>query len=391
VLLPLPAGSSPGPLDWSPDGSKIAFAYRFPGHTDLDIAVVAADGRGPITQLTTSPIDDHDPSWSPTGDRIAFDRGPQSGSITDGDLYVMNADGSGQTQVYDGEQNHFARSGTDWSPDGTTVLFSIEVSGTSQLFTIPAAGGTPKPLPVDGYQNDIASWGALASYDLTVVATGGGSGSVESSPAGISCTSCTATFADPTAVTLTPHPGAVSTFAGWADDCSGSGACVVPMTGDHTITARFDSTSTGGSGGGGAATPPVPAPTRPITPAPTSTPAPAPTASSTPARKQLGVTRKGTARADALSGTTRNDVLIGLAGNDRLNGGAGKDLLEGGAGNDRLTGGPGTDTMLGGPGNDATYAHDGTKDTVNCGAGRDIVFADRTDTVAPNCEAVHRS
>src|SRR5262249_30695174 len=67
LLVPLPAQTSVGQIAWSPDGSKIAFAYKFPGHSDYDIAVASADGRGPITELTSSPTDDHDPSWSPTG------------------------------------------------------------------------------------------------------------------------------------------------------------------------------------------------------------------------------------------------------------------------------------------------------------------------------------
>jgi hypothetical protein len=253
VLLPLPAGSSAGPLDWSPDGSKIAFSYRFAGHTDLDIAVVSADGRGPITQLTSSLIDDHDPSWSPTSDKIAFERGPQSGSITDGDLYVMDANGANQTLLFDGDSSHVAMSGTDWSPDGTTILFSVNNLGASQMFTVPAGGGSPTQLAGDGYQNSVASWGPSVSYGLAVTTAGTGGGTVTSSPAGISCDgSCQAIFADPTPVTLTATPASGSTFAGWAGaGCGGTGSCVVPMIGDRNVTANFSSVSSGGGGGGG--------------------------------------------------------------------------------------------------------------------------------------------
>jgi Ca2+-binding RTX toxin-like protein len=113
-----------------------------------------------------------------------------------------------------------------------------------------------------------------------------------------------------------------------------------------------------------------------------------------------GKTINGTTRADTLTGGPGNDVLNGRAGNDRLNGGGGNDILNGGAGNDRLsggagndklTGGPGKDTMLGGAGNDTVIATDGTKDTVDCGPGRDSVRADRRDVVAKNCEVVRRS
>jgi hypothetical protein len=48
-----------------------------------------------------------------------------------------------------------------------------------------------------------------------------------------------ATFADGTTVTLTAAPNRRSRFAGWSGDCSGTGACVLPMTADHSVSARF--------------------------------------------------------------------------------------------------------------------------------------------------------
>lgn len=118
--------------------------------------------------------------------------------------------------------------------------------------------------------------------------------------------------------------------------------------------------------------------------APSATPTPAPA----PAE---GKTLHGTAHADRLAGTAHDDVLNGLAGNDILRGGAGNDVLRGGAGNDLLIGGPGRDTMLGGAGNDVIRARDGQRDRVDCGTGRDVVYADRRDVVARDCERVKRS
>ncbi len=250
ILIPLAPGSTSGRIDWSPDGTKIAFAYRFPGHTDLDIAVAGADGRGDITRVTTSPIDDHDPAWSPTGDRIAFDRGPVSGSITDGDLYVINADGTNEAQLFDGDASHVATFGVDWSPDGSTILFSRFDNGNSDLFTIPAGGGALTQLTTDGHRDELPTWGLLASFDLSVADAGSGSGTVTSDVGGISCgASCGASFVDATTVTLTPSAGAGSTFAGWSGACSGTGPCVVSMLGDRDVTATFNTPSSGGGGG----------------------------------------------------------------------------------------------------------------------------------------------
>jgi Tol biopolymer transport system component len=47
------------------------------------------------------------------------------------------------------------------------------------------------------------------------------------------------------------------------------------------------------------------------------------------------------------------------------------------------------DVILAGAGNDKVHANDGHTDRVNCGPGRDTVWADRTDKLA-GCEIVHR-
>jgi RTX calcium-binding nonapeptide repeat (4 copies)/Domain of unknown function DUF11/Fibronectin type III domain/FG-GAP repeat len=107
----------------------------------------------------------------------------------------------------------------------------------------------------------------------------------------------------------------------------------------------------------------------------------------------------GTAKADHLTGTSKADVIKAGAGNDWVNGGPGNDTIYGGPGNDILYGGPGNDTIYGGSGadrifggrgNDTIYAADGVKDTIDCGTGHDVVYADKHDKVAKNCEAVHR-
>ncbi|WP_272477824.1 calcium-binding protein [Baekduia alba] len=116
---------------------------------------------------------------------------------------------------------------------------------------------------------------------------------------------------------------------------------------------------------------------------------------------------KGNGGDDCLEGGSGSDVLDGGDGNDRLAGSSGADRLTGGAGADRLTGGKGNDTLSGGPGNDllspgdgkdaiaagsgndTVNAVDGVRETVDCGAGRDTVRADKRDRLA-HCEKVTR-
>ena len=66
----------------SPDGSKIAFAYKG------DIFTVDANG-GQAQQLTTNPAYDYKPVWSPDGSQIAF-ASNREGSF---DVFVVDAKG----------------------------------------------------------------------------------------------------------------------------------------------------------------------------------------------------------------------------------------------------------------------------------------------------------
>ena len=92
---------------------------------------------------------------------------------------------------------------------------------------------------------------------LTVNRNGPGTGSVSSSPDGISCgATCSAGFDYGAQVTLTATPDHGSAFTGWSGGvCSGTGTCEVTLTADTTIWANFASTPTltvakagGGSG-----------------------------------------------------------------------------------------------------------------------------------------------
>ena len=112
--------------DWSPAGSVIAFTRSGGSSAGRQLYVIHPDGTGGPTPLTTGPPGQNFlPSWAPSGDKIAF--------VTNRDgnqeIYVMNADGSGQTRL---TTNAAIDTGPAWSPDGTKILFQSCVTATAR-------------------------------------------------------------------------------------------------------------------------------------------------------------------------------------------------------------------------------------------------------------------
>ena len=123
-------GTSGAPA-FSPNGTKIAFqSDRGAG---MDIWVMNASGTGQ-TNLTNAPGADLNPGWSPDGTRLAFDSS-RSGNR---DVFTMNANGTGQT-------NRTATSlqldaDPDWSPDGTKILFVSARGARTSVWTMNTDG-----------------------------------------------------------------------------------------------------------------------------------------------------------------------------------------------------------------------------------------------------------
>ncbi|MBF0456629.1 MAG: hypothetical protein HQK99_01890 [Nitrospirae bacterium] len=91
----------------------------------------------------------------------------------------------------------------------------------------------------------IFSTGSTSPYILTVTKSGSGTGTVTSSPTGISCgTTCNNTYLSGTFVTLTAAPDTGSSFTGWSGCDTTSGTqCTALMSLNRTVSATFTSQS----------------------------------------------------------------------------------------------------------------------------------------------------
>ena len=140
---------------------------------------------------------------------------------------------------------------------GASFRLKLNNSLVSSSVTLPATLGASQPLAVSLRQGLNAmrierasgtAW-SLASMrfgspDEALLSVGvSGSGSVSSSPAGILCgagqTSCVASFAPGSLVTLAATPSATTRFAGWSGACSGSGPCALTPGVATSVGATF--------------------------------------------------------------------------------------------------------------------------------------------------------
>jgi Tol biopolymer transport system component len=108
------------------------------------IAVMNLDGVGSV--ITAGAANDIDPSWSPDGTKIVFARKPPGGVYN---IWVMNANGSGQQQLTFGSRNQRYPS---WSPDGTRIAYRgyPNPTGGSQIFVMSASGANQQPIAKTG-------------------------------------------------------------------------------------------------------------------------------------------------------------------------------------------------------------------------------------------------
>jgi dipeptidyl aminopeptidase/acylaminoacyl peptidase len=172
----LPPGPPPSGINWSPDGSRIAFARRVApesGKGDSTHVAILDVATGAITPLTDARTYERFPIWSPDGRTIAF-RQPRERRADKGwlqEVHVVPAAGGTPRSVTRALDRHilFAQ----WMPDGQALLVSASHETTTGVWIQPLDGPARRVdlgelVVTGGFGADIEAIGAGA---LVFIAT----------------------------------------------------------------------------------------------------------------------------------------------------------------------------------------------------------------------------
>jgi len=127
---------------------KIAFTSDRDGN--FEVYVMNADGSGQ-TDLTNNQAKDGVSSWSPDGKKLVF----SSNRDNNDEIYVMNSDGSGQTNL----TNSSAMDGfPTWSPDGLKLAYASGRDGNMEIYMMNADGSNQVRLTYNTAEDSYPSW-----------------------------------------------------------------------------------------------------------------------------------------------------------------------------------------------------------------------------------------
>ncbi len=125
---------------WSPDGKHIVYVAPGDKDTGLDLWVMNADGSGEPIKITNMKADETEPDWSPDGQWIAFTNNSHYTGARQ--LYLVRPDGQGLSKL-SFDQEEF---GPAWAPDNR-LGFVMNIVGSQVLYirgtSDPKTGATP--------------------------------------------------------------------------------------------------------------------------------------------------------------------------------------------------------------------------------------------------------
>jgi dipeptidyl aminopeptidase/acylaminoacyl peptidase len=165
-------------LDWSPKNDQVLFVSNREPDADrvfnYDVFTLTLSNGG-TRRLSNTKSAEYDPVWSPDGKSIAMLATKRlltssETSMEDTHVWVMNADGSNRKEV--GSLIDNRQEAPRWSPDGKSLLFTVQERGDVRLYRLPVAGGAAEAVaPEAGQHGSVGSWsmsrGGAIAFSMT--------------------------------------------------------------------------------------------------------------------------------------------------------------------------------------------------------------------------------
>ena len=124
-----------GDSDDGPSGSQERIVFISDRDGNPELYVSHSDGSN-LLRLTETPADELSPSWSPTGDAIAFIRieGERTAYL------AIDPDGTNERLLAETDVLYSRLSDAAWSPDGSRIILQLAQDGETNLFLVNSDG-----------------------------------------------------------------------------------------------------------------------------------------------------------------------------------------------------------------------------------------------------------
>lgn len=119
---------------------------------DGDLYIMNDDGsrRRRLTHNTTAK--DSRPRWSPDGTQIVFVRYIDKGNMHSSEVFIINADGTDPQRL---THNKVSEGYPSWSPDGQHIVFQSALTGNREVYVMDVATRTRTQLTFEADQHRI--------------------------------------------------------------------------------------------------------------------------------------------------------------------------------------------------------------------------------------------
>ena len=145
---------------WSPDGTEIAFVTGALERKQISLLNVSTHKQKVLFPKPAKPSWLTSPTWSPSGDKIAFawlHKVPLGEFADTQTIYIINRDGTDLQQIINDGTGR--ESSPAWSPRGDELLYTRYINGEQmQIFKVGLDGAEPVQLTDPTFWHFIGDW-----------------------------------------------------------------------------------------------------------------------------------------------------------------------------------------------------------------------------------------